>query len=156
VGVRTRADPLAVVFGSREGEYLAIEVLRRPYADRADVSDGAYDWDANWLSCRIEARLRGFRARFDAFLMTSDFPPFRDALRRLWEDLRGEAVFETLEKQVLLRVRGDGLGHMTVSGQLEDIAGMGNRLSFALELDQTHIAATLRDLDDLLERFPVC
>jgi len=151
---RAWTDPPEVVFGSRDGEFLSIAVLQRPYADRSSVSDTTYDWDADWVRCLVEAKLRGFRASFEAYLRTNDFPPFRDALRTLWEKLQGAATFTTLEGQVALRVQGDGIGHMMVSGELEDIAGTGNRLRFALKLDQTHIASSLRQLDELIDRFP--
>ena len=150
-----RTSGLETVFGSPEGEFLAIGVRRRPYADPANLSDDAYDWDANWVTCLLEAKLRGFRASFDVHLQTSDFPPFRDALRRLWNELLGEATFTTIEEQLALRVRGDGVVHMTMSGELRDIAGTGNRLQFKLELDQTHLTSSLRQLDDLIDRFPV-
>ncbi len=78
---------------------------------------------------------------FEAYLQTTDFSPFRDALRTLWDDLRGEAKLETLEGQVTLEVIGDGRGHMTVRGELRDIAG--------------YLGGTLRQLDELIEQCPV-
>ncbi len=144
-----------VVFGSRDADFLAITPRRRPYADPSNLSDDSYDWDANWVVCLVEAKLRGFRAKFEASFLTMEFPPFRDALGAVWKDLRGEAHFTTIEEQVSLTVRGDGVGHISVRGELQDLAGMGNRLTFQLEIDQTFLGATLRQLDDLIDRFPV-
>lgn len=80
--MRPASAELEVVFGSREGQFLAIVPMRRPYADPGNLSDDSDDRDANWVLCRVEARLRGFRANFDVALQTFEFPPFRDALHR--------------------------------------------------------------------------
>lgn len=55
----------------------------------------------------------------------------------------------------MIEVTGDGRGHMTIRGERQDLAGMGNRLRFELALDQSYVGATLRQLDDLIARFPV-
>lgn len=63
--------------------------------------------------------------------------------------------FETLEEQVVLRVVGDGRGHLERTGELRDIAGIGNRLIFALNFDQTYLPAIRRQLDALIDSYPV-
>jgi hypothetical protein len=147
--VRETSEQLEIIFGSRSGEFLAIRPLQRPYRDAPPDAD-----DFDWVRCLIAAKLGGFQASFEAHLLASEFPPFRDALQTLWNDLRGEATFTTMEGQVTVRVRGDGRGHMSVSGELEDIAGIGNRLVFELELDQTCLVSTLSQFDDVIERYP--
>ena len=138
-------EPVEIVLGSRR---------QRPHRDRGRAT-GEFDWDANWIRSEVEVRVGGFQGRFEAQLMTTDFPPFRDGLRALEKDLRGEVSFETLEEQVRVKVRGDGRGHINLDGELADVAGMGNRLAFHLEIDQTFLGAALQQLDALIEQYPI-
>jgi hypothetical protein len=52
-------------------------------------------------------------------------------------------------------VTGDGRGHFTARCELRDQPGIGNKLIIELAFDQTDVPAMLRDLDELLRRFPV-
>lgn len=79
---------------------------------------------------------------------------FGDQLRCLHATLRGEAAFETLEAWFSLRLVGDGVGHITARGFLHDAPGVGNRLEFALKLDQTDLPAVLAGLDDACRKYP--
>jgi hypothetical protein len=69
--------------------------------------------------------------------------------------LKGDVTFTTLEDQLFLKLSGNGRGQISLTGYALDQPGIGNRLQFQLELDQTHLAQALRDLDVTIERFPV-
>ena len=73
----------------------------------------------------------------------------------LENNLAGTAEFSTMESQIELLLRGDGIGHVSVEGTVFDQAGVGNKLSFRLEIDQTYLPQIVRSLDDVLQRFPV-
>lgn len=138
-----------LVVGHLAGEHLSIRPTRRRYPDAQDY------WDGNWLDAEITLRVGAFQAAYEAQLRTEELGRFRDALRRLYEDLTGEAAFESMERWLRLQMVGDGRGHITVTGEAMDAPGMGNRLTFQLELDQTELPEMLRALDAILRDFPV-
>lgn len=138
-----------LVVGRLSGEHLSIRPLRRRFPDAQDY------WDGNWLDAEITLRVGAFRGAYEAQLRTDDFSRFRDALRRLYDELTGDAAFLSLEQWLRLRLVGDGRGHIAVTCDAMDAAGLGNRLTFNLELDQTELPQMLRDLEAILRDFPV-
>ena len=142
------ADP-RVIIGPQDGEHLAVEPMRRNHPDCNDY------WDGNWLACAIDVNVGGFRGHVDADLRAEEFASFRDGLQRLYNQLNGEATFETREHWLTIHVVGDGRGHFEATCQLRDEPGIGNCLAFSLAFDQTYLPAVLRSLEAILHRFPV-
>lgn len=142
-------DPTFLTIGSARSEYLRLQPLRRSHPERTDF------WDGNWLVVTLDVRVGAFRATFPATFRTTDFGEFRRQLAALHHTLVGEAVLETLEEWVSLRIVGDGRGHLEVRGSVTDEPGLGNRLTFVLpELDQTQLPAMLDELDAMERAFP--
>jgi hypothetical protein len=88
-----------------DGDFIDIEIVGREHPGAEDY------WDGNWLSSRISVKGRGFRGSFDASLRVEDFIEMRDTVRACMADLRGTFVFETMEGQLSITAKGDGLGH---------------------------------------------
>jgi len=101
----------------------------------------------DWIPARATIIVGGFHGSIDFMLWLADLVRFHQQLKSLYTALRGEAEFTTMEGQVYLKLTFDGLGNMTVRGHLEDQAGMGNKLSFALALDQTYLIKTMDELE---------
>ncbi len=138
------------ILGAEHGDHLRIEILGRAHPDASDF------WDGNWVNARISARAGGFRGGAVAFLRTTDFAEFRERLQQLYQQLSGEAVFETLEGWVEVRVIGDGRGHMETRVSLTDEPGVGNKLVFTLPgLDQTHIFDAIGHLCEIEDMYPI-
>jgi hypothetical protein len=136
-------------FGQSEHERIEIEVLQY---ERAPV--GEY-YDDNWLTSRIRVRAGGFRGQVDAAVLTAEFSTFLTALRPLHETLRGTAEFSTMEQQLRLRLTGDGKGHIELAGEVADQPGIGNRLHFILQIDQSQLGASIHELERVTAEFPV-
>lgn len=120
------------------------------------VPEGAGFWDANWLDVTAEVDLPGqawVRAT-GPFLMTSELALFLTELRRMNETLTGTAELQPLELN--LRVH---LGCGSTGQLLTEIALTPDHPTqthtFELELDQTYLPGIIRQLDTILERFPV-
>ena len=60
-----------------------------------------------------------------------------------------------LEEQVHLRLTGDGNGHIELVGEVADQPGIGNRLRFTLQFDQSQLGASVRELERVTSEFPV-
>lgn len=112
-------------------------------------------YDDNWVAVEVSVSAGAFSGQFNAAFLTKDFVQFHAALQSLYETLKGEAVFSTLEEQLSLKVVGNGRGHIEVEGVALDQAGVGNELRFRFELDQTYLLETIRGLNEVITAFPI-
>ncbi len=119
------------------------------YLEAEDVDD------ANWL--RITAHCGGSGAQVEvsgSVLQTFDLARFRAALAALSASLVGEALLETHEPDLAVRVHARHLGQVDV-----EVGISPNHLQqdhrFKFELDQTHLAPAAKQLESILERWPV-
>jgi hypothetical protein len=136
-------------FGQQEHERVEVDVLRY---ERAPV--GEY-YDDNWLVSQIRITVGGFRGKADAEISTSELIGFLAQLRPLYETLSGAAEFTTLEGQLYLRLTGNGIGQIELTGEVADQPGIGNRLHFKLQFDQSQLGASIRELEKVTSEFPV-
>jgi hypothetical protein len=142
-------DGVGFMLGGSDHEYVRVELLGWSSPDSDDY------WDGNWLFARVSLAVGGFRGGYQANFRTDELDRFLKQLGHLHSKLKGEAVFDTLEGQLRLRCVGDGRGHIAVTGEAQDEAGLGHRLAFTLELDQTQLAPLMNDLTRSLDQFPV-
>jgi hypothetical protein len=138
-----------LLIGSLHSEYVLVTPVRREFPEATDY------WDGNWIDSKVTLRVGGFTGAYDAQFRVDEFASFRDQLRPLYEALRGEARFESMETSLKILVTGDGLGHLAAECVACDQPGTGNRLSFELAFDQTELQVVLGDLEALLRVFPV-
>lgn len=136
-------------FGGTQYERIEVTILgyeRQPSGDRDDD---------NWLTVQVSISAGGFRGSFGASFRTVEIVGFRDQLAKLCETLKGRAVFDTIENQLMLQIDGNGLGSMQVSGEAWDESSVGNQLKFEIRTDQTDVAAALRDVNAVIQAFPI-
>ena len=136
-------------FGESENEHIEVDVLGY---ERAPV--GEY-WDDNWLTSQIRIRAGGFIGNINASILTGELAEFLTQLRPLNETLNGTVEFSTLEEQLHLVLTGDGMGHIELVGDVADQPGIGNRLTFTLQFDQSLLGNAVRDLEKATAAFPV-
>ena len=136
-----------VHLGGASAEFVSIRVLTR--AQETDF------WDGNWMTCEVTLRCGGFRGAFEANLWTTEFEEFFPELQALHARLSGTAHFAAMEEQLILTLEGDGRGHIAVHGQAQDVAGAGHVLRFRLDLDQTELGTVMKQVAELLRRYPV-
>jgi len=111
--------------------------------------------DANWLTCRVEVSVRGFEGHVDAAFTTQDFAAFGRSLRSAVADLKGEAVFETDEDALRLKVEFSSIGTVSITGVLREPDRPRTSLTFSFESDQTYMRRTVGTLDEVDHQFPV-
>jgi hypothetical protein len=139
-----------VIVGDPAGDHLSIRVLVRLHPGAEDF------WDGNWLATPIEATVGSFQGRVGASLRADELQAFRDALQNLHSTLNGEAVLESMEKWLTLRVAATSRGRLEVQGTLLDQAGDGNQLIFKIEgLDQSYLPKIIDSLAEIDTFFPV-
>ncbi|MDN5942717.1 MAG: hypothetical protein L0H94_12605 [Nitrospira sp.] len=135
--------------GRHASNHLKVTVLRRCYLDCTDYDDG------NWVDARVEIAAGGFRGRYRAYLRTEEFFGFQNEIAKLYYSLKGEACFDSMEDWLSIKVKGDGLGHMTADCKAMDEAGTGNTLCFELRFDQSDMPEILSGLAEIVDKFPV-
>jgi hypothetical protein len=136
-------------FGGEQAEFLTLTVHGRSSPDASDY------WDGNWLSCTAVVSAGAFHGTLDSLLRNEDLARFLHRLEGLTERLSGEAVFDTLDGWLDVRLIGDGRGHVEVRGQLVDAPASGNSLEFRFCLDQTYLTPLAAQLRAVLDLFPV-
>jgi hypothetical protein len=140
---------LAFRLGSSEREHIIVRPSRREHPDPAHSDD------RSWICASIEVAAGAFRGTFEATLRAEEFVRFRDELRPLYERLTGQATFDTMEGWLRIHVQGDGKGHFHAACEAIDEPGLGNRLSFKIDFDQTELPAIVSGLDAICEAAPV-
>lgn len=113
------------------------------------------DWDRNWIKSKVTVKAGGFSGRFSCDLMTTDFERFKRGLTLLYDKLDGTASFDTIEGQVEIKIKGDGIGHFEANCFVMDQAGIGNKLDFEINFDQTIIPEMIRQLNDITTTYPI-
>jgi len=111
--------------------------------------------DDNWLTAVVEIKAGAFNGKFGATFLTAELIDFRDQLTQVYDTLKGEAVFSTLEEQLSICVTGNGRGDLEARGAALDQPGIGNKLEFHFSSDQTHLVKTLGELNETIAKFPV-
>jgi hypothetical protein len=136
-------------FGQSKHERVEVDVhgYERP-------ASGEY-YDHNWLRTDVRVSAGKFRGEVYATIITSELVAFLSELRTLYERLNGSAEFKTMEEQLSLRLVGDGRGHIELRGEVADQPGIGNRLHFTLQFDQSQLGAAIRELEQVTSQFPV-
>lgn len=133
---------------SETGNFIQIELLS------LNFPDSELDWDRNWIAGIVTVRAGNFSGKFSADFMTQDFVDFKEQLIELYKNLTGTATFETIESQVEINIAGDGIGHLRADCVVMDSVGIGNKLEFEINFDQTHIPKILNQLDKITNTFP--
>jgi hypothetical protein len=131
------------------GDFIRIDLTKLTYPD------AELDWDRNWIQTKVTVKAGAFSGQFDVELMTVDFEKFKQGLKRLYDKLDGNANFDTLEGQVSIKIKGDGIGHLVADCSVMDYAGTGNQLDFEIDFDQTIIPDLVGQLDNITKTFPI-
>ena len=132
---------IAFQIGGEEADFVRVSITR-------DNKDG-------WLSADVEIAVGSFRGSYAADFDIFAFSEFAKQLAVLHQTVSGSAKFTSLEGQLELTLKCDALGHISVSGEAMDVAGIGNKLLFDLDIDQTHVPEVLNSLKATLKKHPV-
>ncbi len=118
--------------------------------------DAEMDWDRNWIETHIEINASPFRGKYKVSLMTGDFEKFKQELKRVYNDLAGATMFDSLESDIEIKIKGDGLGHFKAKCTATDRTTVdGSELSFVLDFDQTQIPELIKQLEEITTAFPI-
>lgn len=101
----------------------------------------------DWIEGDAEIRVNGFTAAITAYFESHDFAVFHQQLQSLYQSLNGVAELRPRDEQLVLVLRGNGMGGIEVTGDAWAVACYGSKLEFEFEIDQTFLPAVLTQLD---------
>lgn len=113
------------------------------------------DWDRNWIKTKVTVKGGAFYGQFTADFETTDFELLKRGFKTLDGNFTGTANLEPREKQLILNITGDGLGHFEVKCTAKDKLNYGGVLSFILCFDQTELERLINELDKITKAFPI-
>jgi hypothetical protein len=135
--------------GGEVTEFLLLTLHARTHPNAIDYDDG------NWVDCTVAVAAGSFQGSLNRSLRTDELARFREQLARLHDFLTGEAILDTMEHWLRIRMQGDGRGQIEACCHVCDDPVFGNVLDCRLSLDQTYLPTLLRQLEKALQAYPV-
>lgn len=120
------------------------------------IPEAQDQWDGNWLNVTVHCVHSGASVwATGAILDSIGLVRFTDELERLHQTLSGEAVLESHEPNVRVRVAtSDRAGPLAVLAEITpDHLAQGHWFEF--EIDQSYLHSTVAQLKSVLTEFPV-
>jgi hypothetical protein len=115
---------------------------------RIAISDRCH---SNWFNADVQIRCGGLSAKYTATFESGELRSFAAEIRRLYRELSGSACLKQKGPSYLaVTCKGDGRGHIWLTGVAEERPQQGPKLVFELSLEQTDlplIADTLEAMD---------
>jgi hypothetical protein len=148
VGAQDPMNSPSFIVGN-EVEGITLTVHGRPPAGSRDF------WDGNWLTAQVTFRLGKFGGMITGDIRAEDIVTFESQLKALYRTLNGTADFMTMEDWLAIKLSGDGLGHIECAGYIMDYPGIGNRLAFRFQIDQTYLLPLLGGLEAIQKQYTI-
>jgi hypothetical protein len=134
----------------RAGRYVSI-TLREPQSGPTLAARLVRGNHSEPVLARIELEVDEFRASYTTDLIGANFPSFREALAQLYSFESREARFDSIEGELKIEIKGDGLGHFLANCVArKHTSEVFPCLTFNIEFDQTEIPKILAELDAAL------
>ena len=109
----------------------------------------------NLVFFRAEARMQiaNYSAIEQGFFLAEELIEFHNDLKNLYDTLKGNATFTTIEGWIQISITGNGRGNLTLDCYLS--SGDGTiRLESKFSLDQTYLPKVLSQLDRIIAKMP--
>ncbi len=117
--------------------------------------EGEDYWDKNWLTVNIQLKVGAFKGVYSCHFQTTDFTYLQKELDKLYGDLSHEFIFSTLEDQLEISFKGDGLGHIWLAGKAMDLSEGTNTLNFEFSIDQSFLPKIIAEIKAVNRTFRV-
>jgi hypothetical protein len=113
-------------------------------------------WDGNWLNIRVVCDYLGARVVMaGSYLDTVSFWSFGEGLKRVYKNLSGEAVLESVEplvKASIVALGETGLMELRIEMRPDPV---NQRHWFRQELDQSYLPAAINECEEVLRQYPI-
>jgi len=116
--------------------------------------DAENEWDNQWLRVNIAVKAGAFNGSFTAGMMISEFKILHDYFSLLYNNLKGEIAFESIEYNLEMNIKGDGIGHFNAQVTARDDTFEGAVIKFHINFDQTFLPEIINQLEDIIKTYP--
>ncbi len=123
-----------IIIGSKGSDYVSLKIISGP--DRE-----------GWYQAEIEVRCDGFSNTIRGQFWEDTLADFAKQVRELQANLIGPAILNPLEPNIELTLKGDGKGHINVTGVAQNHFERRTRLHFEFNIDQTYLKSIADDID---------
>lgn len=131
------AEQIDVWIGAQIGDDVRLTLATPPFDLDGPAGYAAYP-------ATIEVKAGPFHGSFSSHLYVGELEAFRRGLADLYDTLAGVASLSALEGTIEMKLAGNGLGHVQITGYVVDEPARKNRLQFDFDLDQTFLPS-IRD-----------
>jgi hypothetical protein len=101
----------------------------------------------DWSRADIEVHCDGLSGKIRGEFWKSELADFGRDVRELFADLSGEAILKPIEPNIELTLKGDGKGHINVTGIAQNHFERRTRLHFEFNIDQTYLRSIAEAID---------
>jgi hypothetical protein len=109
-------------------------------------------WGGYDTQSRIEVKSGNYSVKGRVYISTGNIYNFFRQFEECYKTLRGTATLESYEKNLLITLDFDGMGHVKITGTFNEYHDL-NKLDFEMKTDQTFLADTLTSLRKIHEKF---
>ncbi|WP_400162580.1 WapI family immunity protein [Brevibacillus sp. TJ4] len=140
---------MQITISGREDTQIDIIAVNRSYPYQQDY------WDGNWLNCEIKVNIPGYTAAFPADLRTDEFQCFMVDLISIDSNLNGTANFRSMDSYIDLTCKITKTGILEWECRTSYPPFTGANLSFSFTSDQSFLPHLIKQLEMLIETYPV-
>lgn len=130
------------------GNYLTLRLLQVYGFPNKTCHWGGYDARAE-----LVIKAGDFQVRSALFTTTADVFTFYQLLKECNSELKGSAVYESYEGNLVFTAVYDLLGHVKIQGEFFENRISDNKLIFSFDSDQSFIKFTLDELELFVKKY---
>ena len=112
-------------------------------------------WEGDWVKASIAIEIPGYSAAFPAELRLEELRGFREQIESMNESLDGEASWVSIDHIIETKATMDFQGGIYWETVTRYPVGSETALCFTFSADQSYLAPLIRQLDEVLEEFPL-
>lgn len=109
-------------------------------------------WGGYDTQSRIEIKSGNYLVKGQVYISTGNIYNFFRQIEDCYKTLKGTATLESYDKNLLMTLDFEGLGHVKVTGTFNEYHDH-NKLDFEMKTDQTFIVDTLDSLKKIYEKY---
>jgi hypothetical protein len=131
-----------------DGARITLEVFdyENPLAQNAD--------DASWLKADLTCEVGSFSGAWKTAFTTHDLAALHDRIEPALKSVSGRVSFQNTEGDLTLNVEFSKSGKVQIEGVAEPHGAVETALHYSFASDPSAVAETLRELKQIIERFP--
>ena len=123
------------------------------FIDVYGFPDKTCHWGGYDTQSSLEISCSGYSVKSFLCLSTGNVYELYKRFENCFENLEGEAYFESYESNLKFEMKFDKTGKVNISGKYIENYSIKNELKFELQSDQSYLSKTLSELKNILKKY---